>query len=249
MYKVFMLMVLAVVGLVVPASAADYWLPGDWNGWATNVDQMTDNGDGTFSATLTGFDADSFHEFKFYEAEMEVWFYPPDGLGNSWFYADGDGAVTIGFNTNVVDDGWLSAQYRIGESTDPGTWTVAGSFGGAGLPDWDNAGAGMSMTAQGGGIYLLSLDLPLGGGPDWIGDPSFNTYAWKSVVTGSWASIGEDVRSLNTGNCYVTVSEGYQTAKFYVDAYTGVAKSEVVPEPTTIALLGLGGLALIRRKR
>jgi hypothetical protein len=253
---IFMLIVLAVVGLAVPASAADYYLAGGWNGWGWSsgsfvlgdLDPMTDNGDGTYSGTVTGLGAGARQEFKIYESEMETW-YPGS---NSWLFADGDGAVTVGFNTNVVSDGWLAAQNRIGLSTDPTTWTIAGSFLGAGYPDWNPSGAGMQMAAQGGGIYKLSLALPTGGGPGWIGDPDLNTYAWKAVVTGSWDSICEDTRSVNTANALVVVSEGFEVVNFYVDAYTGVVKSEVVegvPEPTTIALLGLGGLALLRRKR
>ncbi|PKL42285.1 MAG: hypothetical protein CVV39_08940, partial [Planctomycetes bacterium HGW-Planctomycetes-1] len=49
-----LIVLIAVVGLVVPASA-DYWI-GD--------KRMDDNGDGTYTATLTGLDAGSRQEFK-----------------------------------------------------------------------------------------------------------------------------------------------------------------------------------------
>jgi hypothetical protein len=228
-----MLMALAVVA--VPASAVDYYLPGEWNGWTPNADMMTDNGDGTYTRTMTGLTPNARYEFKV--LQDGDWANPAWPGANCWFYADGDGEVTINFNTNVVSDGWLTDQYRIGVSTDLGTWTVVGGFGGAGLPNWDNAGAGMQMAAQGGGIYKLHLYLPA------------DTYEWKIVDTGSWDSICEDERSINTANASVTTTPGLEYVNFYVDAYTGVVKTEVVPEPATIALLGLGGLALLRRKR
>ncbi len=240
-------MVLAVVGLAVTARAEDYRVAGDWNGWDNTIDVMTDNGDGTWSATITGLTPGSRQEFKFYEDWDMVWVNTDGNGSNNWLYADAEGSVTVGLNTNTVSDGWLTTTNRTGMSTDgAGTgWVIAGSFGGAGLPDWSTTG--LPMDDMGGGMYELTLYLPAGSGADWV-DPGLNSYAWKAVAYDSWDSISEDGRGVNTQNAVVTVDEENEYVTFYLDAHTGVVRTEVIPEPATIALLGLG-LALIRRKR
>ncbi|MBM4104549.1 MAG: hypothetical protein FJ263_11005 [Planctomycetes bacterium] len=122
---------------------------------------------------------------------------------NSWFIADASGNVTITFNTNTVSDGWLPAQYRIGVSNNPSTWTIAGSFQG-----WSNNNAATAMTSLGGGIYRLSQTLATG------------EHWFKSVVTGSWDSISSDGRSVNTANMPLTLAAD-SIVDFYVNTLSG----------------------------
>jgi hypothetical protein len=220
-----MFVVLIVMGLVVPVNAERY-VAGDFNGWVSNGNLMTDNLDGTFTVALTGISA-GLHEFKITDGTWD-WNYPGD---NSWLYADATGAVTVSFNTNFVSDGWKAEQNRIGLSVDPGTWTIAGSFQG-----WDNANPATAMIAQGGGIYMYSQLLLAG------------EHWFKPVVTGTWYSIAENDRSKNTWNMYVNLASA-SVVNVYVDALTGVVKMEVIPEPATMMLLGLGALAMLRRKK
>jgi len=185
MRKVLTLILLAVVGMVAPVNAA-YYVAGDFNGWNAAGNLMTDNLDGTYSVSLTGISAGR-HEFKVTNGTWSV-NYPS---ANSWFIADASGKVTITFNANIVSDGWLPAQYRIGVSNNPSTWTIAGSFQG-----WNNSNPATAMTSLGGGIYRYSQAL----------SASVTPYEFKSVVTGSWDSISSDGRSVNTANMLLTLA-------------------------------------------
>ncbi|MBM4104550.1 MAG: PEP-CTERM sorting domain-containing protein [Planctomycetes bacterium] len=222
--KKYVLVVLALLGLVVPVNAA-FFVAGDFNGWNASGNVMTDNMDGTHSVSLSN--VAGRHEFKVTQGDWS-WNYPGP---NSWFYGDGSGNVTITFNTNTVLDGWNPGQYRIGLSTDPGTWTVAGSFQG-----WSNNNPATAMTAQGGGVYMLSQTLAAG------------EYWFKPVVTGSWDSISDDGRNVNTNNMYLNLAAD-SVVNIYVDALVGKVKAEVVPEPATMALFAIGSLFLARRKK
>ena len=222
-----MFVVLIVMGLVVPVNA-DRYVAGDFNGWTSNGNLMTDNLDGTFSVSLSGIDVGR-HEFKITDGTWD-WNYPG---ANSWLYTDAAGDITITFNTNTVSDGWKIEQYRIGLNTDPGSWTIAGSFQG-----WDNANPATAMTSLGGGIYLFSQTLAAG------------EYWFKPVVTGTstWDSIAENGRSVGTDNMYLNLSSD-STVNIYVDALGGVVRTEVIPEPATMILLGIGSLFMARRRK
>ncbi len=195
----FMLMILAIVGLTAPANA-DYYLAGEFNNWDPAGQLMTDNLDGTYSATVSGLTADSRYEFKVTVGDWGT-SYPPS---NAWLFSDSSGNVDITFNTNVVSDGWQTEQYRIGLNTDPGTWNVVGD-----LNSWNNADPTLVMTAQGGGIYALTGQTFAAG-----------TYWWKAVRTGTWDAIGANGRGIDASNMELTVAEG-ETIDFYVDAFAG----------------------------
>jgi hypothetical protein len=94
----------------------------------------------------------------------------------------------------------------------------------------------MQMAAQGGGIYSVTQALTAG------------TYYWKAVMTGTWDAIGGDNRSVNADNIELTLGADADVS-FYVDALTGTVKAEIIPEPATMLLLGLGSLVAIRRKK
>ena len=220
------LMVLAVVAICVPVEAS-YYVAGGFNSWGVDSDIMTDNGDGTYSLTVTGLDAGYRSEFKITDG---TWTNAVPGA-NSWFYADENGEMTITLDTNTYADGWNTDTNRIILSDAPTTWTIAGDMNG-----WSNSDTASAMTDLGNGIYLYSATLAAG------------TYYCKPVVTGTWDSIGWYERSINTSNLSITTYEGMEDVNIYVDALNGTVKVEMIPEPATMGLLGLGGLLLRRRK-
>lgn len=200
-------MAFVVMGWVIPVDAA-YYLAGDFNGWTSDGDLMTDNGDGTYTATLTGL-APGRYEFKVTDGTWNT-AYPSS---NSWLHIDASGTITVTFNDNLVSDGWSPNEHRIGVSPDTGAWTIAGSFGPDGDPlFWNNANPALAMTALGRGIYELNLTLEPG------------TYEFKAVNTGSWDSISWDGRSINTFNMSHTVQPGGEFVSFYLDAAEGVIR-------------------------
>jgi hypothetical protein len=213
------------VAFPVLAQTTPLYVAGDFNSWNAAGNVMTEVGSGIWQVGLSGLSAGR-HEFKITQGDWS-WNYPGP---NSWLYAPGDGNITVTFDMNTYADGWSSTSQRIGLSVDPGSWTAAGGFQG-----WNNAEG--NMTALGGGIYRYTLSTP-------------GSYEWKAVATGSWDSISWDNRSVGTANWSFTVGAG-EAANLYVDAFKGVAKVEIVPEPSTLAIFGLSGLAMLvaARKR
>lgn len=224
------LLILATVGFGLSALAAPppYYIAGDFNGWNPAGMLMTETspGSGVWQASLnTG---SGRHEFKITEGDW-TWNYPGP---NCWLYAPPSGDITITYDTTTHADGWLSASQRIGLSSDPGVWTVAGDFEG-----WNNSAG--NMTPAGGGLFDLQQVLTPG------------PHAWKAVVTGSWDSISLDNRSVGTADYTFNVVAGAELCTFWVDPLQGAVKLDMtaVPEPSTLALLACGIAAVLLRLR
>jgi hypothetical protein len=212
--------------LAGPVSGA-YYVAGDFNGWNAAGNIMTELGGGIWSADLIGVGVGR-HEFK---VTLGDWSNNWPGSGNSWFITDGSGNVSVTFNTNDVQDGWRGNWGRIGINVDPATWTAVGDW-----QAWNNADPATAMADIGGGVYYCEQVLA----PGW--------YQWKAVSTGTWDAIGDDFRGINSNTTWFEVTAGQPSARFWVNALEGTTKVDTVPEPAALLLLGLGILALPRRR-
>ncbi|MCP4590360.1 MAG: PEP-CTERM sorting domain-containing protein [bacterium] len=215
---------LAICLMATPAMAVPS-VASDWNGWDAGANPMVDQGGGIYTLDVT-LGADERHEFKITDGTWDdAWPEP----GNSWLYTDGSGNVTISYDTNAYEDGWYGETERIGLDYDPGhQWQAVGDFNG-----WNNADVGWNMSPLGGGIYEVQGTITTPG-----------SYVWKAIESGTWDAIGHDARGVNANNSPFETTVADELVTFQVDVFTGV----ITPEPGTLALLGFGVLALLRRR-
>lgn len=225
--------VLAVALLAAPAvvlaGPGEYNVRGEMNGWGETL--MTDNLDGTFTHTFNGLAADTQIQYKVAE-DLD----PPNDWANNWprenWYtiSDGSGDLTITFDTNVIGDGWDPPSHRV-LSPDPGNpWEVLGDFTG-----WD--AAPVPAAAQGGGLYSVDITIASAG-----------NHAYKFRAPGDWSRQIADPMTASSNIEFTTATDN-ELWRFELDIPNGRWRQTLVPEPATLALLGLGAVALIRRRR
>jgi len=132
-------------------------------------------------------------------------------------------------------------------------WPVEGSFD---TPAGDYKRAGTWRTSPAIDTHFLFLDgamtVPAGGelaeDNDWSID---GASGWGKYLTGTF---GINPAYQSTSLDFVQIYANAGTLNYYFEAAAGNSKSTfqgtlVVPEPTTIALLGLGAVGLLKRRR
>ena len=177
------------------------YIAGEFNGWDASANPMTEteSGSGIWTYTITGLAPDQWQKFKITPGNWDT----TAPAADSWYNADENGEVTITFNTNVMLDGWLPEQFRVGVSTEPGTWSLVGDFNG-----WNNADPSQEMTPLGNGIYSITQTFAAG------------NYNLKPTWTNTWNAIGTDGRSIDAWNYYLELTSPTEVT-VYVNAYTG----------------------------
>lgn len=233
---------LAIVALCAAPAHADFFSPGGFNGWDGAAPMVeTFGGSGIWEYSYTGATANAREQFVLLDTANDY----SDGskvylAGDQWLHSDANGDNLITLDTNTYADGWEPTTNRVSVAYESETnWVATGNFqiaAGNGS-DWDNASAVTAMTDQGGGLFKYEGALAPG------------TYDWKAVRSGSWDAIGSDSRNVNAGNVNFTTDAVNNYVELWVNVLDGTVRSVVTPEPATMALLGFGALALIRRRR
>ena len=229
---------ISMAGIACAGTIATPYIAGEFQGWDPAATTMAETASGSdiWIYSITGLTANQRQEFKITDGSWGS----TVPAANSWYLADNDGNITITYDGNTYADGWAPAVDRIGVSYDPSAWTVVGDFWTTiGGNDWENADLQGLMVDQGGGIYSLTIN-----------NVAVGAYQGRPVMTGSWDGIGADGRSVNASNLGFATTATDNDVVFSVNALTGVAKVEVIPEPATLGLIGLFGASLfiVRRK-
>jgi hypothetical protein len=118
-------------------------------------------------------------------------------------------------------------------------------------PTGNDASAGITLTDRGGGGAAIT-GLFSGGKTHEARYNSLTVFADLvssfSIPSGT-SDRDEDSGSVNIGGTVTSVESEFYFKLTGKDAASGTSTFTVTPEPATIALLGLGGLVLLRRKR
>ncbi len=202
---IFTLVILVVMSVVAQAGTiATPHVAGSMQGWAPGDDAMTETalGSDIWVASFTGLVANERYEFKITDG---TWDNSVPGA-NSWCFADGSGNITITYDGNTYEDGWVIETDRIGVNVDAGSWSLVGDFN-----DWNNADPTQEMTSMGGGIYAITQVFEAG------------AYNLKPTYTGTWDAIGPNGRSIDAANYNLSLPTRSEVT-VYVDALAGTMK-------------------------
>lgn len=223
--KRFLIAVLFVGLMAATASAQPWYARGDFNGWGTGHPMAWDPVDGRYEATaaIPG-PPGGYFEFKVAEEDWDPNF-PPDNIKTKY-----PAQPSLGFYyyPGSTLDGWLPEWNRVGYDIAGSGWEVMGSMNGWTTP--------YPMADLGNGLYRVDI---------WV---AAGNHEFKFRTTGDWeCSVGAHFGRWAPNATFASWG-GPEQHGFLLDLPGGRYKSWYIPEPATLALLLIGGLALVRRR-
>lgn len=214
---------LGLASLLVAGANAQWFLRGQFNSWGTSH-PMTHMGGGKFQATMTGTPGST----SFFKVGLADWSDSAPG-GDSRVRFDATGSAVVTFWDAPIADGWEPSTSRRVSYTGAYDWDLMGSVNGWASPFG-------TLTNLGGGLHSTTISINSG------------SYEFKFRKAGDWdVSVGKDFGTFADNIQLNVPSTGLY--KFTMDQFGGRYKVEAVPEPATMAALGLGVAAMLRRRK
>lgn len=175
--------------------------------------------------------------FGQYSHATQVYYSGPAPTGASasygWQWGAGNGSGLLGSATQIVDVSGLAGQAYTFEAW-LASWTGDDDYAVLTLQFFDGGGGQVGSTDTFDGNLLINFVQTAGG-------EAADQDNWKLYQTNGLIPVGA-VSSVVMISSATTSANGN-------DAYVDLVSLDVVPEPASLALFGLGGLAMLRRKR
>jgi hypothetical protein len=244
---------LAIAAMSVPAYAATPYIIGDWennsgDGWINWSASQTSIG--PLPSTVGGV-AYSQSTIGVTHGSYSLAVSPPSGWGQQFALHSYQCTFGLPMSTFLAN-----TKFEIDVTYDSGSWpsntTYAqvyelslqtASYG------WNDVGGAGSASGANGVVFTDTLnpgnpgDLPIVN-PGTPGTDYTGTWIWNySAILPGGSYTGNHVAATDTWANFVFALNSNAAGTYYLD------NARLIPEPATIALLSLGGLVLLRRKR